>query len=66
MTREQHTKLAREHREKADAALAEFIKDRNRLDKWEEFKAEDKLCRKHWGISQAMFTKWMKKKGLIS
>lgn len=63
MTREEHFELYKEHNKKAMAALRECSKDGYgwSWDKWNEYKVESKLANKHWGISQAMRTKQIKK-----
>lgn len=51
-----HNNLRREHREKSLIALRRFEESLNQSD-WDEFRREDREANKHWGISQAMFTR---------
>lgn len=54
--RNMHKDLCKEHRTKAIEELKLFRETLNRKH-WDEYKAEDRLANKHWGISQAMFTR---------
>lgn len=62
MTRKEHYELWLEHSAKARAAIHKFATSYpTDWDKFTEYRREDKLANKHYGIARAMWTKEVKK-----
>jgi bisphosphoglycerate-dependent phosphoglycerate mutase len=61
MTRSEHIEMSKKYRAASIDALHEFQRTMNRKF-WDDYKENSKLANKHYGISQAMWTKEMKRK----
>lgn len=61
MTRQEHIEMSKKYTDASIEALRKFRETMN-YKFWDDYKESSKQANKHFGISQAMWTKEMKKK----